>query len=117
MEEVIKGASKEGTPVRAGVLSGGYFNSLYPLHMQHGLLNFLSNGMLLQDILYHLTQAFQIKNYSSVAIVTMLWAGKELFQFSAAARISFPENIQALSVTHPTMETVGISPGNIAAEQ
>jgi len=73
--------------------------------------------MLLQDILYYLTQAFQLQNYSSVAIVTVLWANKELFQFSAAARISFAENIQALSVTHPTMGTVGISPGNTAAEQ
>jgi len=88
--------------------------------MKHGLLNFQSNRMLLQDILYYLTQAFQMQNYSSVAIVTMLWTGKELFKFSAAAKISFPENIQALSVNHPTsysVDTVEVSPGNTAAEQ
>ena len=65
--EEIKGASKEGAPVRAGALCRGYFNSLYPLHMQYGLLNFQSIRILLQDILYYLTQAFQIQNKNCVS--------------------------------------------------
>lgn len=107
MAEVTKGASKEIAPVRAGVLSRGHFNSLYPLHMQHGLLNFHSNRILLQDIFYYLAQAFQMQNCNCVAILTMLGAGKEYFQFSAAARISFPENNQALCVTYPTSYSLG----------
>jgi hypothetical protein len=49
MGEVIKGASKEGAPVRVGVISRVYFNSLYPLQMQHSLLNIQGNRMLLKD--------------------------------------------------------------------
>ena len=87
--EVIKGARKEGVPVRGSVFFVGNFNSLDPLQMQRGFINFQSNRISWQySTLYHLTQTFQMQTYGSVAIMTMLWAGKEL-SFNSRYRQEF----------------------------